>query len=214
LCSNDPVCAQHEASSDHERRFLHGSACHGCVLISETSCEQQNDFLDRALVVRTVQNLGAEFFLESVTGDGSSDSLSTAVQSATSSYSRHYTGWKAAMAGAAVIDLVEDYNLLDLPLYMRAYGDTLSFPKDLELMKDQSPGTYVDQMKTPLLLMSDTGDVRVPVVQSYKLYNALKERGQDVRMLLYPVPGHFPADPWRARDIDQKWMEWFVERLK
>jgi hypothetical protein len=49
------------------------------VLISETSCEQQNDFLDRALVVRTVQNLGAEFFLEGVTGDGSSDSLSTAV---------------------------------------------------------------------------------------------------------------------------------------
>ena len=79
LCSNDPVCAQHEPSSDHERRFLHGSACHGCVLISETSCEQQNDFLDRALVVRTVQNLGAEFFLESVTGDGSSDSMSTAV---------------------------------------------------------------------------------------------------------------------------------------
>ena len=34
LCSNDPVCAQHEASSDHERRFLHGAACHGCVLIS------------------------------------------------------------------------------------------------------------------------------------------------------------------------------------
>jgi hypothetical protein len=79
LCSNDPVCGQHEASSDHERRFLHGSACHGCVLISETSCEQQNDFLDRALVVRTVQNLGAEFFLEGVTGDGSSVSLSTAV---------------------------------------------------------------------------------------------------------------------------------------
>jgi hypothetical protein len=34
------------------------------LLISETSCEQQNDFLDRALVVRTVQNLAAEFFME------------------------------------------------------------------------------------------------------------------------------------------------------
>ena len=78
LCSNDPVCAQHEPSSDHERRFLHGAACHGCVLISETSCEQQNDFLDRALVVRTVQNLGAEFFMESVTDDGTA-AASTAV---------------------------------------------------------------------------------------------------------------------------------------
>jgi hypothetical protein len=70
LCSNDPVCAQHDPPSGHEHRFLHGSACHGCLLISETSCEQQNDFLDRALVVRTVQNLGAEFFSEALTDAG------------------------------------------------------------------------------------------------------------------------------------------------
>lgn len=62
LCSNDPVCAQHEPSNRHEHRFLHGAACHGCLLISETSCEQQNDYLDRSLVVATVQNLGAEMF--------------------------------------------------------------------------------------------------------------------------------------------------------
>jgi hypothetical protein len=62
LCSNDPVCAQHEPPNAHERRFLLGAACHGCLLIAETSCEQKNDFLDRALVVPTVENLGAEFF--------------------------------------------------------------------------------------------------------------------------------------------------------
>ena len=62
LCSNDPVCSQHDPASRPEQRFLHGAACHGCLLISETSCEQQNDFLDRALVVPTVDNLGVEFF--------------------------------------------------------------------------------------------------------------------------------------------------------
>ena len=62
LCSNDPVCAQHSAQSDYERRFLHGAACHACLLIAETSCEQQNDFLDRALVVPTVQDGGAALF--------------------------------------------------------------------------------------------------------------------------------------------------------
>ena len=60
LCSNDPVCAEHDPS--HARRFLHGAACHGCLLIAETSCEQHNDFLDRALVVRTVENRNIEFF--------------------------------------------------------------------------------------------------------------------------------------------------------
>ena len=65
LCSNDPVCAQHDPQNTNERRFLLGAACHGCLLIAETSCEQRNDFLDRALVVQTLANLGAEFF----TGD-------------------------------------------------------------------------------------------------------------------------------------------------
>jgi hypothetical protein len=62
LCSNDPVCAQHDPQNPHECRFLHGAACHGCLLIAETSCEQHNDFLDRALVVPTVEDSGADFF--------------------------------------------------------------------------------------------------------------------------------------------------------
>ena len=62
LCSNDPVCAQHDPPNAHEKRFLHGAACHGCLLIAEPSCEQGNDFLDRAMIVNTVANHGAEFF--------------------------------------------------------------------------------------------------------------------------------------------------------
>jgi hypothetical protein len=56
------VCAQHDPASPHEHRYLQGAACHGCLLIAETSCEQRNDYLDRALVVPTVDNNGAEFF--------------------------------------------------------------------------------------------------------------------------------------------------------
>ncbi|MFH1754105.1 MAG: DUF1998 domain-containing protein [Candidatus Latescibacterota bacterium] len=61
LCSNDPVCAFH-VPREHDQQPLLGSACHGCLLIAETSCEQRNDFLDRALVVPTVERCGAEFF--------------------------------------------------------------------------------------------------------------------------------------------------------
>ncbi len=64
LCSNDPVCAQHDSSDLHEERFLHGAACHGCLLIAETSCERRNELLDRALVVPTVATPGAAFFVE------------------------------------------------------------------------------------------------------------------------------------------------------
>jgi Domain of unknown function (DUF1998) len=62
LCSNDPVCAQHKPVDLYEERFLHGAACHGCLLIAETSCERNNEFLDRALVIDTVEYSGAAFF--------------------------------------------------------------------------------------------------------------------------------------------------------
>lgn len=62
LCSNDPVCAQHAPENTHEGRFLQGAACHGCLLIAETSCEQHNDFLDRALVVPTLSSPAVAFF--------------------------------------------------------------------------------------------------------------------------------------------------------
>ncbi|XXT17408.1 DUF1998 domain-containing protein [Sorangium sp. So ce429] len=62
LCSNDPVCAQHHPDDAHEERFLHGAACHGCLLVSEPSCEWSNELLDRSLVVDTVEDSGAAFF--------------------------------------------------------------------------------------------------------------------------------------------------------
>jgi hypothetical protein len=64
LCSNDPICAQHDPRHPYEERFLHGAACHGCLLIAETSCERHNDYLDRALVVPTVEHPDAAFFPE------------------------------------------------------------------------------------------------------------------------------------------------------
>jgi hypothetical protein len=40
---------------------LHGAACHGCLLIAETSCEQRNVFLDRSFLVGTIAGSAAYF---------------------------------------------------------------------------------------------------------------------------------------------------------
>lgn len=62
LCSGDPVCADHEPGTADEDRALHGAACHGCLLVAETSCESRNLHLDRSLLVDTVGAEGAGFF--------------------------------------------------------------------------------------------------------------------------------------------------------
>lgn len=62
LCSGDPVCADHDPAAHADDRATHGAACHGCLLIAETSCEMRNLFLDRALLVETMAEPGAAFF--------------------------------------------------------------------------------------------------------------------------------------------------------
>lgn len=62
FCSHDPVCSDHSPDKGQEERYLHGAACHACLLLSETSCEQRNVLLDRALVVPTVSTPDAAFF--------------------------------------------------------------------------------------------------------------------------------------------------------
>jgi len=59
ICSSDPLCSEHNPEKD---RTLHAAACHACTFAAETSCEKNNRYLDRALVVPTLDNDGAAFF--------------------------------------------------------------------------------------------------------------------------------------------------------
>jgi len=94
LCSNDPVCAQHGPDNRQEERFLHGAACHGCLLIAETSCERRNEYLDRALVVPTVEGLGAEFLSRGNSVKSPLVSLSTAALMELSEALREWGVWR------------------------------------------------------------------------------------------------------------------------
>jgi len=48
VCSNDPVCIESDSQGSAQMNL---SACHGCSLVSETSCESGNRLLDRQLVL-------------------------------------------------------------------------------------------------------------------------------------------------------------------
>lgn len=60
-CSSDPLCIQgvHARSEP-----ANGAACHACLLSAETSCEEFNVFLDRALVVGTPAQPTLGFFAD------------------------------------------------------------------------------------------------------------------------------------------------------
>ena len=48
VCSYDPVCLEHKAQGLNN---TNASACHACSFLSETSCEQSNQLLDRTTII-------------------------------------------------------------------------------------------------------------------------------------------------------------------
>jgi dipeptidyl aminopeptidase/acylaminoacyl peptidase len=127
----------------------------------------------------------------------------------------HYDIFKAAVSGAAVNNLVHEYTLSDNNVTVR-YGFEGSpyDPKTAKAWIEQSPITYAHAIKTPTLIISDTGDTRVPATQSFEMYHALKDNGVETKFVAYPVGGHFPGDPIRSADVYRRWIEWIEGHIR
>ena len=61
-CSADPVCMEVAESGGQGPDSCNLAACHNCVLVPETACEMFNRFLDRALLVGTLNDESLGFF--------------------------------------------------------------------------------------------------------------------------------------------------------
>jgi len=126
----------------------------------------------------------------------------------------HYSGWKAAIAGAPLVDWVDTTYTGDLNI--QAFNNFGGLPWKGSFMKayrEQSPISRAQDIRVPTLILADTGDVRVPITQSYQLFQALKANGTEVKFIAYPCAGHWPSDPVRTRDIYRRWIEWMNQHL-
>jgi hypothetical protein len=58
-CSSDPVCIESKGQGSDNANL---AACHGCCLLPETSCEEGNRLLDRAMLIGTPEHPALGFF--------------------------------------------------------------------------------------------------------------------------------------------------------
>jgi dipeptidyl aminopeptidase/acylaminoacyl peptidase len=122
--------------------------------------------------------------------------------------------WKAAVAGAPVTDILDQYTTADSNrIRAGQYGPSPFVGDNMASYSRQSPIFQAWKARAPTLIMADVGDWRVTIPQAYKLYRALSDNKVEVKFIAYPVPGHSPADPIRSRDVWRRWVDWLKPRL-
>ncbi len=129
----------------------------------------------------------------------------------------HATFWRAALSGAAVNDWFEQATLADISEEFASVllgGVTPWTPEGRAKYRAESPITYAADVKTPTLILTDAGDQRVPISQSFAFYRALQAHHVDVRMMEFPRNGHNPTDPVGREARIRIWTEWFDKWMK
>jgi dipeptidyl aminopeptidase/acylaminoacyl peptidase len=123
--------------------------------------------------------------------------------------------WRAAVAGAAENDMLEQYADTGGGTGKRYFFG--GSPYVGEHMRDyvaQSPITYAKDVTTPTLIWATTDDPSVPMVQSFLMYRALKDDGVPVRFVLYPSPTHGPRDVVQTADLTELWLGWLDRYMR
>ncbi|MGH8936729.1 MAG: prolyl oligopeptidase family serine peptidase [Acidimicrobiia bacterium] len=128
------------------------------------------------------------------------------------SYGGYLTAWlasqtdrfAAAVCHAGVVDLLAQYATDITQGRHRSFG---SEPwEDLEAIVRWSPVAHAKGWTTPVLVIHGERDYRVPATQGLQLYNILKAKGVEARLVYYPDENHWILKPRNS-------LHWYGEVL-
>jgi dipeptidyl aminopeptidase/acylaminoacyl peptidase len=120
--------------------------------------------------------------------------------------------FKAAIGHAGISDWYSFHGQSDVPGLMEFGLDGQPWTSP-ENYRKYSPMTYVDRVKTPLLITHGERDLRVPIAQAEQFYRALKKQGVHVLFLRYPREGHSIQEPNHLIDLFTRQLVWFDSHL-
>ena len=86
--------------------------------------------------------------------------------------------------------------------------------KNPELYDKWSPMAFVNQFKTPMLVVHGQMDFRLDVSEGFQLFTALQRQGIKSKMLYFPDEGHFVAKPANAELWYKTVLDWIDENTK
>jgi dipeptidyl aminopeptidase/acylaminoacyl peptidase len=133
------------------------------------------------------------------------------------SYGGYMTSWvvtqtdrfKAASMGAGLPNLISMTTTTDIPDYLVAHLGGKEFWEDYEEYEKHSAIYHIANVKTPTQVIHGAEDLRVPFTQGQEFYNALKRKGVETEMIVYPRTPHGPTEPKFLMDVSPRILAWF-----
>ncbi len=133
------------------------------------------------------------------------------------SYGGYMTSWivsqtkrfKAASMGAGLPNLISMTTTTDITDYLVAHMGGKPFWEDYKEYERHSAMYYFQNVETPTQVIHGANDLRVPFTQGQEFYNALKMKGVDTEMIVYPRTPHGPREPKLLMDVSPRIISWF-----
>jgi dipeptidyl aminopeptidase/acylaminoacyl peptidase len=137
------------------------------------------------------------------------------------SYGGYMTFWiltqtdrfKAVSPGAGLTNIYSMYSQNDIQRYLRWFYSDKAPWDATELYWDRSPMKYVNNVKTPTMILHGQVDTRVPLAQAQEFYMALKERKIPVELVVYPREGHGFTEARHQLDRVRRYVQFFGKYL-
>lgn len=120
--------------------------------------------------------------------------------------------FKAATSGAGMGNALTGYGT---DMYVREYETELGLPwQNLDAyLKVSSPFLEAAKITTPTLFLCGELDFNVPLVNSEQMYQALRSRGIDTELVIYPDQYHGLDVPSYLVDRMKRYLAWYAKYL-
>jgi dipeptidyl aminopeptidase/acylaminoacyl peptidase len=126
----------------------------------------------------------------------------------------HSDRFAAAVDNAGISNWISFTGTTDIPYEMCiVHWDYWVFD-DPEIAWKRSPMAHLGKANTPLLICHGNADRRVHPEQAMQLYTALKHKGIETELVLYPRAGHGYGERAHRLDYMTRAIEWFDDHLK
>jgi len=137
------------------------------------------------------------------------------------SYGGYMTFWiltqtdrfKAVSPGAGLTNIYSMYSQTDIHRYLNWFYTDKAPWEAQDLYWDRSPMKYVNNVKTPTMIMHGQVDTRVPIAQAQEFYQALVERKVPVEFVVYPRENHGFTEPRHQMDRVRRYVRFFAKYL-